>query len=86
MAVGFRMKKFWGQIDLSERDGSRAIKNNDGEFCGTLESNMRIDTEGSSCVGTWCKVPISLRKVTSENWAVLANGSIQGTIEGRFPK
>ena len=78
--------KILGQVDQSERDGSRAIKNIDGELCGTLNRDMSVDTEYASCVGTWCKRPISIRQVTPENLAVVANGSIQGTIEGRFPK
>ncbi len=82
----FSSYKILGQIDPSQRDGSWPIMDVNGELCGNLQSNLRIDTEYASCVGTWCKIPMSLRRVTTSTFVVLSNGSIKGTVEGHFPK
>lgn len=79
----FDYYRILGRIDAPERDGSRRIVDVNGELCGIIESDLRIDLSDAEC--TPCsKRPVHLRRVGS-NYVVLQEGTIMGTINGSLP-
>lgn len=80
----FSYYKIVGQIASPERDGSRAISDVSGQPCGTLQRDLKVDTEFVDCPSC-SKAPVSVRRVTSSSFAVISGGAIVGTIRGALP-
>lgn len=81
----FAYDRILGKIAGSERDGSHRVNDVNGEMCGEITENLRVDTEGVECASCG-KMPIRLQKVGNGYAVVTGAGNIMGTIEGRLPK
>ncbi len=79
----FKYRKILGQIEESERDGSRAVYNAAYDFCGILKEDGRFDAIDAECAS--CKIPeFTIRKSKSGMTVVSKEGRVIGTIKGRL--